>query len=77
MVEAGSTTSTRRLCGLSSASPRPNFPTEDKLHNLRVNVVDPIRPRYTTTYFIMTAELRGVADCQPGSLPQYLDGGFI
>ena len=48
MVEAGSTTSTRRLSGyppwerLASASPRPNFPAEDKSHNLRVDVVDPI-----------------------------------
>ena len=39
MVEAGSTMSTRRLCGLSSASPRPNFPAEDKSHNLCVDVV--------------------------------------
>ena len=43
----GSTTSTRRLCYLSSAEslaevkPRLNFPKEDKLHNLRVDVVDP------------------------------------
>ena len=45
MVEAGSTTLTRRLCGLSSlasTSPRPNFPAEDKSHNLLVDVVDPI-----------------------------------
>ena len=46
MVEAGCTTSTRRLCGLSesleSALPRQNFPAEDKSHNLCVDVVDPI-----------------------------------
>ena len=30
---------------LLSASPRPNFPAEDKSHNLCVNVVDPIRKR--------------------------------
>ena len=27
---------------LALALPRPNFPTEDKSHNLRANVVDPI-----------------------------------
>ena len=43
MVEAGSTTLTRRFCGLASASPQPNFPAEDKSHNLRVDVVDPIQ----------------------------------
>ena len=38
---------TRRLCNLSSAGslaeakPRLNFSKEDKLHNLRVDVVDP------------------------------------
>ena len=49
VVEARSTTSTRRLYAfyppwesLASASPRPNFPVEDKPHNLRVDVVDPI-----------------------------------
>ena len=52
MVEAGSTMSTQRLCGFSSfgkfslgsasAPPRPNFPVEDKSHNLRVDIVDPI-----------------------------------
>ena len=39
MAEAGSTKSTRRLCSfesLASAPPRPNFPVEDKSHNLRV-----------------------------------------
>ena len=49
MVEAGSIL--RRLIGyavyppwesLASASPRPNFPAEDKSHNLCVDVVDPI-----------------------------------
>ena len=38
MVEAGSTMPTQRF------SPRPNFPAEDKSHNLRVDVVDPILP---------------------------------
>ena len=27
---------------LASAPPRPNYPAEDKSHNLRVDVVDPI-----------------------------------
>ena len=30
---------------LASASPRPNFPAEDKSHNLRIDVVDPIHHR--------------------------------
>ena len=53
MVEARSTTPDllRRLGGyavyppwesLASASPRPNFPAEDKSHNLSIDVVDPI-----------------------------------
>ena len=53
MVEAGSTTSTRRLCGLSSlgkfslgfasfAEAKLSHGTEDKSHNLRVDVVDPV-----------------------------------
>ena len=29
---------------LALVSPRPNFPAEDKPHNLRVNVLDPILP---------------------------------
>ena len=32
---------------LASASPRPNFPSEDKLHNLRVDVVDPMNSSNT------------------------------
>ena len=31
---------------LASALPRPNFPTEDKSHNLRVDVVDPIHNQH-------------------------------
>ena len=48
MVEAGSTTSTWRLCGLSSLGKfslgftSAKLPMEDKSHNLRVDVVDPI-----------------------------------
>ena len=42
MVEVGSTTSTQRLCSLVSAPPWPNFPAEDKSHNLCVDIVDPI-----------------------------------
>ena len=30
---------------LASASPWPNFPAEDKSHNLHVDVVDPILPQ--------------------------------
>ena len=43
----GSTTLARRFAiyppweSLAEAEPRPNFPMEDKVHNLRANVVDP------------------------------------
>ena len=30
---------------LASVLPRPNFPAEDKSHNLHINIVDPIHHR--------------------------------
>ena len=65
MVEAGSTTSTWRLCGLSSlgkfslgfASAKLSR-AEHKSHNLRVDVVDPILIRLVTLLNLLHSLLK-------------------
>ena len=45
---------------LASASPRPNFPMEDKLHNLHVDVVDPIHCSMLSVYGTSSIHKRGM-----------------